>query len=339
MSDQAVPGTNDVERMLRGVELFEMLSSEDLARIQAAGEVQVFGPGDVIFEPQDPSDRIHVILAGAVEIVRTTPDHPHPVPVAYISPGEIVGDMALLTGTARRSGGRVPEKAVVWTLKREDFEAFAMDLRGYGMSLAKLFARRLEGFITHMRREDRRKELAGKLAYFDLPIVIQTLVTSNQTGVLTFLDAKAETYARVLLRDGSVERARCGRLEGEEAFYQLFESPEDATFVFRTVAAPDADAISTVGIAPNAMSLLMEALRLVDELPGVRAHLGAEDRTFRTKKRRLVWKDPATHEMARCIHGALRKPGRIEDIRDGVPCSTFRLHEIVGKLEASGQLV
>ena len=53
------------------------------------------------FKTGDAPDSIHVILAGAIEVVRSTPDSPEPVPVAYLSPGEAVGDMGLFTRTPR----------------------------------------------------------------------------------------------------------------------------------------------------------------------------------------------------------------------------------------------
>ena len=274
---------SEVARALRGVEFFESLSADDLKKFAEAGKVMTLGPGDILFSPGDSGSRVHLILDGAIEITRAGPDSPEPVAVAYLTPGELIGDMALLTGTRRRSGARVPEMASVWTLDRDTFERITETIPSYGMLVAKIFARRLEDFIKHMRRQhQRRRELTGHLRYFDMPTVVQTLVSSNQTGILTITDGDGETFAEVLLREGEVARARRGALQGEEAFYEIFASPKEGEFHFRTVAFPDTDGISKVEITRMPMSLLMEAMRLADELAEIREAC----RRLRTSTRR-----------------------------------------------------
>ena len=331
---------DQIKGMLRGVELFEVLASGDLDRVVDAGSVSVLGRGDMLFKSRDPSDRIHVVIEGAIEILRTTPDHPDPVPVAYISPGEVIGDMALLTGSQRRSGGRVPQKAVVWTLTRETFERLANDIPGYGMEIAKMFARRLEGFITHMRRQARRKELAGKLRYFDMPTVVQTLVSSNQTGILTIADEDGEAFAEVLLCDGSIDRARCGALEGEDAFYEIFLGSGDGTFTFQTVAQPDPDTISKTPLTLTAMNLLMEAMRLVDELPEVQGRLPDVMKPYKAqvRHRKLDWDEDSTRAVAKQMLAKLRSPKRLCELNGDLRCSTFTLYDVAARLFETGQI-
>jgi CRP-like cAMP-binding protein len=327
-----------VVRVLRGVDLFATLSDADLERVQTAGEVRRLGAGETLFRAGDPPDRIHVVLAGAIEIVRSTPDHPEPIPVAYVSPGEALGDMGLLTGSPRRSSGRAPEHAEIWTVDRNTFEGLTRTIPGYGMQIATVFARRLEEFITHVRGQSRRKELAGKLRYFDLPTVVQTLVSANQTGVLTLTDAKGTTFAEVLLHDGAVERARCGPIEGDEAFYQLFMGPADAEFYFRSVAEPSRDAVSRVPISLSAMNLLMEAMRLVDELPEMRRRLPDPERPYRARTDELNWKDDRTLRAAHEILARLRTPRPIGALVGEVPCCTYTLYRIAADLHATKQI-
>ena len=74
-----------------------------------------------------------------------------------------------------------------------------------------------------------------------------------------------ETVAEVVMIEGSIERARTGRLEGEDAFYEIFQSRDEGRFFFRTVAEPDADSVSKMPIHPTAINLLMEAARRTEE--------------------------------------------------------------------------
>lgn len=335
-TERLLPG--QVIRVLRGVDLFAGLSESDLERVHAAGEVRRLGAAETLFRAGDPPDRIHVILAGAIEIVRSTPDQPEPIPVAYVSPGEALGDMGLMTGSPRRSSGRAPEHAEVWTIDRVSFERLTRTIPGYGMQVATVFARRLEEFITHVRGQSRRKELAGKLRFFDLPTVVQTLVSANQTGILTLTDPGGTALAEVLLRDGAVERARCGPIDGDEAFYQLFMGGSDGEFYFRSVAEPNRDAVSRTPISLSAMNLLMEAMRLVDELPEVRRRLPDPERPYQARTDELIWKEDRTLRAAHEVLARLRTPRRIADLVGEVPCCTYTLYRIAADLHASKQI-
>ena len=326
-------------RILRGVDLFAMLPDADLEQIQLAGHVRLLGPGETLFRAGDPPDRIHVILSGVIEVVRSTPDRPEPSPVAYLSPGETIGDMGLITGSSRRSSGRVPEHAEVWTLDRPSFEQLTRTIPGYGMQVAKVFAQRLEEFITHARGQARRKELSGKLKFFDLPTVVQTLVTANQTGILTLTNDQEKSFAEVLLRDGAVERARCGAVEGEEAFYQLFMAGSDGGFFFfRSVAEPNRDSVSRTPITISALNLLMESMRLVDELPEMKQRLPDPERPYRALTGEMRWTDDRTLRAAHDILAKLKTPHRISELVNEVPCSTYTLYRIAADLFDSKQI-
>ena len=338
MSDRKTPSAGDVVRVLRTVELFATLSDADLERAAASGEVKHLRHGEMLFRAADPPDRVHVILEGALEVLRTSADQAAPVPVAYLSPGEAVGDMAMLTGSPRRSSARAPEFAQVWTLTRPAFEALTRSIPGYGLQLATMFARRLEGFINHMRGQSRRKELSGKLQFFDLPTVVQTLVSANQTGVLALTREGGETYAEVLLRDGAVDRARCGAIEGEEAFFQLFLGEKGGEFSFRSITDPNPDSISRVPISLSAMSLLMEAMRLVDELPALRDRLPDAERPYQARTDDLRWEEDATVRAAHEILAKLRDPRPLAELVGKVPCCTFTLYRIALALYETGQI-
>ena len=338
VSQHSAPSAAQMIDVLGGVDLFEMLSDADLERVIAAGQKRRLERGDYLFQPGDPPDSIHVILAGAIEVVRSTPDSPEPTPVAYLSPGEAIGDMGLFTRTARRSAGRVPEFADILTLTLPVFEELTRTVPGYGLEIAAVFARRLDGFIKRMRGQKRRKELSGKLKFFDLPTVVQTLVTSNQTGVLTITDDNRETYAEVLLRDGKVDRARCGVLEGEEAFYQLFHDVDHGEFFFRTVREPDPETISKIGISLSPMNLLLEAVRLMDEFPSVRRRLPDPEKPYQARTENLQWEEDTTVAIAQEVLAKLRDPHPIADLIDDVPCSMFTLYRIAAELFESDQI-
>ena len=325
-------------QILRGVELFEMLPEGELRQLATAGEIEDLGPGQMLFDAGDPADRLHVVIDGALEILRATPDHHDRVPVAYLAGGEAIGTVALLTGSRRESGCRAPERAQVWTLTRTAFEKFANRRSGYWRTIAKVFARRHETMARQERRPGLRKELAGRLKFFDMPTVVQTLVSTRQTGILGVVDDTGKVFAEVLLRHGSIERARARALEGENAFYEIFLAELDGQFYFRSVVDPDANAVSRVPIRPSAMTLLMQAVRLLDELPAARARLPDPGKAYLTQVSELNWDDAQTLGAARAIFDHLQTPRKLETLAGRVPCNSLTLYQIAARLHSTGQI-
>lgn len=330
----------EVEDALRTTELFEMLSPDMVRNTARAGEVGEYQRGEYLFRVDESASCVHLLLEGAIEIVRPTQDNPEPTPVAYITPGELIGDMALFTGTPRRSDGRVPEFARVWTLTRCDFERLSREVPDFGMELTRVFARRLQDLISHMRRQARRKELSGKLEYFDMPTVVQTLINANQTGLFAMLHDEGDVFAEVLLRSGQVERARCGDLEGEGAFHEIFLHRDNGEFHFHSSIDCDPEAISTRVIEVPTVHLMMEAMRRADELAELQERLKGPSKIYQTLKQRLVWKDAATKDAAARIFQELRDRGgaRLEDLRGEVGCPTLVLYDVAATMVEKGQI-
>jgi len=327
-----------VKAVLRGTDLFEMLLDPILDAVVKAGAIETLPGGTALFEVGDPPDRVYVVLTGVIEETPGPDEEREGVPIRHFTPGEALGDLALLTGTPRVGAGRVPEHAEVFTLTREAFDFFVGDNPGYGIQLAKVFARRVEGFLSHLRRQETQKELSGTLAQFDLSSIFQAIVSTNQTGVLTLTDDTGRTAAELLINNGMVERARCGPLEGEDAFYEVVLLGADCEFRFRAELKPDADAISTVPLDASAMGLLMEAMRLKDELPALEERVPEAGVTCRRKGKKLRWEDEATEPIAREVFRHLREPKTVAELADWMSCSTFRLYEVLAKLIESGQV-
>jgi CRP-like cAMP-binding protein len=328
----------EVVESLRATELFEVLCESMVRNTAAAGQISELQRGEYLFHMSEPADCIHLLLDGAIEIVRSTTESPLPVPVAYITPGEMIGDMALFTRSPRRSDGRVPEHARVWTLTRGDFDRLSREIPDYGMELTRVFARRLQDMITHMRRQARRRELTGKLKYFDMPTVVQTLVNAGQTGLLVMLRDTQEIFAKVLLQNGQVERAQFADLEGEEAFHEIFLHREDGEFYFRSLVDSDPEAISAVTITLPTVHLMMDAMRRTDELAEFQQQLLGDTRVYRATDRNVAWEEPRTAPAATAILAALQTGAYLEGLRGTVGCSSFTLYRIAARLLETGQI-
>ena len=110
------------------------------------------------------------------------------------------------------------------------------------------------------------KQLQGNLKFFDLATVIQTLIGSHQTGSLVVTqDGGKHKIADIFFVKGNIARAKVRNLTGDDAIFQLFQSPLEGEFSFTGKTVQEEE--MNTDITMPAISLLMESVRLQDELP------------------------------------------------------------------------
>ncbi len=86
------------------VPLFSELPRDDLDRL-SNGIVELnMEKGDALFDEGDEADRAYVIAEGELEILKESAGRN--VRIAVSGPGDVVGEMALLTGEPRNAGAQ-----------------------------------------------------------------------------------------------------------------------------------------------------------------------------------------------------------------------------------------
>jgi hypothetical protein len=113
-----------------------------------------------------------------------------------------------------------------------------------------------------------RASLVGDLEVFGLPGLLQNLQQSEASGRLVLRLATGAERAALELVEGRLASCSCAGLEGDVAFYQLFEHPSPGTFEF---ARESAAATAGRPRGSELMGLLMEAMRRFDEFQRLRA--------------------------------------------------------------------
>ena len=120
--------------------------------------------------------------------------------------------------------------------------------------------------------------LQGDLEVFGLPALLQSLAESSASGALTLRGPKGgEAFASIVLKDGKLTEIRRGKLEGEVAFYQLFERPLPGQFSFVKGAGA-----SGSGTPREILPLTLEAMRRYDELQEAEALVPDASRFVKT---------------------------------------------------------
>jgi CRP-like cAMP-binding protein len=317
---------------LRGSDLFEHQPEEVLRAVLAQGALRELGPGEAVFRQGDTGDRLYIVKAGVLEVVSAR-DGGDPTTLAYLGEGEVVGELALLTGSPRSATIRCPQRATVLTLEKGVVEDLMQTLPSFARDMCVVLAKRLERAALNAPRP-LAKQLQGNLRFFDLATVIQTLITAQQTGTLTVLQEDGtHKVADIFFYKGNVARARFKHLAGDDAVFQLFQSPPEGEFSFTGKTVVEEEVHSDVTLP--ALSLLMESVRLQDELPLLQARVGSAARMLRQKADQLQWADAESVELAAAVWSRLKKGASAEELeRDIARCSYAIYTTLVKMLDA-----
>ena len=322
---------------LRASDLFENQPEEVLKAVLVQGQLQEYGPGEVVFRQGDEGNRLYIVKSGALEVLASPTDAAEPIPVAYLGPGEVLGELALLTGSPRSASARVPERAELFTVEKPVFLDLMKTLPAFARNLCLVLAKRLEATTLKMPRGS--KQLQGNLRYFDLATVIQTLIGSHQTGTLAVTQEGGKSKSRIaeiFFFKGNIAKAKVRHLTGDDAVFQLFQSPLEGDFSFtgRQVQEDEVQADITM----PAISLLMESVRLQDELPLLKERITDPDHVYRQKASQLDWPDAETAELAAAVWSRLKKGASMNDLQRDVPRNSYALYRTVASLLDAGQV-
>jgi len=230
---------------------------------------------------------------------------------------------------------RAPEHAELFTVEKSVFLDFMKNLPAFARNLCLVLAKRLEATTLKVPRG--AKQLQGNLRFFDLATVIQTLIGSHQTGSLVVVQEGGKNrIAELFFFKGNIAKAKVRHLTGDDAVFQLFQSPLEGEFSFtgRQVQEEEVQADITM----PAISLLMESVRLQDELPLLQERIPDADRQLRQKASQLDWQDAETVELAAAVWSRLKKGASMNDLHRDVPRCSYALYRTVVTLLDSGQI-
>ncbi len=319
---------------LRASDLFENQSDEVIGAVLAQGQVLQFGPGDVVFRQGDKGDRLFIVKEGVLEILAQPTDGAEAQAIAYLGQGEVLGEIALLTGSPRSATARSPERAELFTIEKAVFLDLMGTLPAFARNLCIVLAKRLETTTLKVPRAS-GKQLQGNLKFFDLATVIQTLIGSHQTGSLVVTQEGGKTkLAEMFFFKGNIARAKFKQLTGDDAVFQLFQSQFEGDFSF-TGKVVNEDEVQT-DITMPAISLLMESVRLQDELPGLQERLKDTDRVYKQTAGELRWEEPETVELAAAVWSRLKKGASVNDLHRDVPRCSFAIYRTLATLVDAG---
>lgn len=210
----------------------------------------------------------------------------------------------------------------------------------FAIRLCMVFAQRLESTVKNMRIQ-RNRQFHGHLKYFDLASVIQTIVVQRMSGRLVVTDDFGNPYSEVFFTTGNLCSAKLGHITGQQAFFQLFQPPPvEGTFDFKSGERPSENEPSEAAEFYPGMNMLMEAIRMQDELENYRPLLNLED-IYQPQSTELNWEGEERYlVLANDIWYRLHtEQPTIVQLLQEVPYCHFDVYHVIVTLKKNKQIV
>jgi NTE family protein len=191
---------------LRRIPFFSQLPDTELQAISEQLQRERFLKGQAIFSEGQEADALYLIESGQVQVVTGPPDEEKIL--AYLGPGNFVGELALLLDKPRSATVRVVIDAEVWVLRKQALEDLLEDYPAISLQISRELSRRLVETSHQPIRQDEYNLVAvvgakvGDLAVSLRQQTGQRVVLYDMGGLtLTRAEEKALNAARVTLLD------------------------------------------------------------------------------------------------------------------------------------------
>ncbi len=237
--------------MLAKFSFFQALDDQSLKEIIACAQMRSFAPGSVILRRNEPGKRLFIITAGQVVC-----ENSEAQPIAYLGPGELFGEMSLLTGQPVSATVKAVEAVKALAIGAEELRDILARYPALQAAFIRLLVQRL---AAANQAVPPATGMTGDLGVVSTAELLQMFHENLKTGTITFSLPDGE--ARVCFVSGEVVAVRYGTREGVEAFNALLKARQGRFTFTGEVDARERDLPPIGGF----MKLLMDGLRLLDE--------------------------------------------------------------------------
>jgi tRNA A-37 threonylcarbamoyl transferase component Bud32 len=134
--------TPDTRALLNGISAFSELPSELLDAMWERMESRSFDTGEMLMRQEDPGDCLLVLLRGSVRVSAHSQSGVVRV-IGELEQGQVVGEMALITGESRGADVVAREPVTALALAADEFHSLARKHPELGIVLTNLIADRL----------------------------------------------------------------------------------------------------------------------------------------------------------------------------------------------------
>jgi CRP/FNR family cyclic AMP-dependent transcriptional regulator len=181
----------DDPALLGELELFQGLSSTELAQLNGMLRCSVVPAGSHFITAEQPGEVVYVLLAGTVKIYVSRADG-REVILAFLGPGDTVGEMSLVDSAGRSANVVTTEPSRLLWMDRSTFLSCVRTLAPLASNLVRLLSHRLR-FAN---------EQIQALCTLDVPgrVARQILALADRYGQPRWATPEAEGEVRIPLR-------------------------------------------------------------------------------------------------------------------------------------------
>lgn len=217
-------------------------------------------PADIeILSQGQINDTLYIVRRGRVAIQKAM-EGGAVLELASLGPGEVFGEMSLLSGEECNATVRTVENSELVAVQQEDLDIVMASNPALHRWFSHLFVERLHD--TDQQLADRLVGgMSGKLSMIGLLDVVQTLMIARQSGRLNV--SRRMDSGVLYISGGQVLDATLGRMKGEDAFYSMARWTEGS---FSFISEERSNIPRTV--KRDTMHLMMDAARMMDEGQG-----------------------------------------------------------------------
>lgn len=199
--------------------LFQQLPLADLKKLEQSAQSRTFPSGSAVYAPHDRGEHVLLLESGRVKICHLLPDGRRTI-LAFIEPGELFGELALLTGGCREELAEAVGRSVVISLPAKDLDEVMERHPGLSLGITKLIGlrrRRVERRLKSLLfRSHREKMLALLLELVEqygarCPEGVRLEIPLSHQDMASLIGSTRETVTLTLNQLASEGMVRLGR--------------------------------------------------------------------------------------------------------------------------------
>jgi small-conductance mechanosensitive channel/CRP-like cAMP-binding protein len=153
----------DRRRLLRNVDLFAPLTEQELAALASSMARRTWSAGDVVVREGESGDTMFVLSEGVLEAFTQSNGNRHTL--AEIVPGQIIGEMSVLTGDRRMASVIATTDAVAFEITKDNVQELLSSRPELAVEISKIVADRWtsnEEVLADAATRDREDESASR---------------------------------------------------------------------------------------------------------------------------------------------------------------------------------
>ncbi|MCI5158693.1 MAG: DUF4388 domain-containing protein [Candidatus Electrothrix sp. AUS1_2] len=238
--------------ILRGMELFEPLDDFDLQDLALLMTLEKYPANNIIRESGTVGSHLYVVLAGELAVVRDDNGV-----IAELGPGDIFGEMSLLSGELTYASVHSKTPVELASLKAIDFKRILSIYPVLQVFFYRILVERVQK--NTLRAGNIISGMNGDLSDINTVELFQLINSGGKSGKVHFIFDKCK--ALVLFNGGEIVYCKCGECTGKDAVFRIL-AKKDGRFAYTKGLSEREQNLPILG---GFMGLIMEGLRRIDE--------------------------------------------------------------------------